>query len=99
MKIATDVLGKATRAAVTVPTGSRVRKRARQAHRLKGAASNFALTDFCAHLGRVEAAALAEAGVAEVAQGLDLATKEAVRGLRAAARDAGLQLAESSASM
>ena len=72
---------------------------ARQAHRLKGAASNFALKGFCDHLGRIEDAARTEDGVAEAARGIDAATNEAVRALRAAARDAGLQLAESSASM
>ena len=72
---------------------------ARLAHRLKGAASNFALTEFCAHLGRVEAAARVETGAAEAAQGLDAASTKAVQALRAAARDAGLHLSESSASM
>ncbi len=72
---------------------------ARQAHRLKGAASNFALAPFCAHLARLEAAARAEAGVAEAAAGLEHAAASAVRTVRAAARDTGLQVPESSASM
>lgn len=72
---------------------------ARQAHRLKGAASNFALETFCARLGRIEAAALDGAGAGEAVSGLDEAGAEAVRLLRAAAREAGLQLPDSSASM
>jgi len=72
---------------------------ARPAHRLKGAASNFALDAFCARLARVEEAALDEAEVSEALDGLDAAAAAAVQMLRAAAGKAGLQLLDSSASI
>jgi len=64
---------------------------ARQAHRLRGAASNFALTSLCTHLARIEDAALAQGDVAGAAAGIDETAGAAVQGLRAAARDLGLQ--------
>jgi two-component system, OmpR family, sensor histidine kinase TorS len=72
---------------------------ARQAHKLKGAASNFVLTPFCDKLGQIEAAARQGTGVAEQVEGIEAMAGEAVRALRAAARGLGLQLPESSASM
>jgi len=72
---------------------------ARRAHRLKGAASNFALTGLCDHLGRIEEAALAEEGVVEASKRFDAAAEEALSALRAAALATGLQLPRSSASM
>ncbi|PIE08696.1 MAG: hybrid sensor histidine kinase/response regulator [Rhodobacterales bacterium] len=65
---------------------------ARAAHRLKGAASNFALTGFCAHLARIETAARAEADVGAALDGLDTSADTATRSLRAAAAALGLRL-------
>ncbi len=65
---------------------------ARQAHRLRGAASNFALTPLCSHLARIEDAARAGGDVAAAATGLDETAAAAVQALRAAARALGLQL-------
>ena len=72
---------------------------ARQAHRLRGAASNFALTALCDQLGRIEAAAKAEHGVHEAVAGLEAGAAAAVAALTAAARGLGLQLSPGSASM
>ena len=60
--------------------------RRRMAHRLKGAASNFALHDFCGLMRRLEA------GEAAALDGLEAAAGAADRALRAAAGRAGLQL-------
>lgn len=72
---------------------------ARRAHRLRGAAANFALDRFGAHLGRIETAAMSGTGVREAMTGLEAVSGEAVQMLRSAARDAGLQLADNSANM
>ncbi len=65
---------------------------ARQAHRLKGAASNFALRPLCNHLAQIEDAALAGGDVNAAAAGIDETAAAAVRNLKAAARDLELQL-------
>ena len=65
---------------------------ARQAHRLKGAASNFALAALCDHLGRVEAAARDSRGATGAAAGIEVTAATAVRALRSAASELGLQI-------
>ncbi len=66
-------------------------ERRRTAHRLKGAASNFALHDLCDRLRRLQA------GDSGALEGLELAARAAEQGLRAAAGRAGLQLPEGDA--
>ena len=66
-------------------------QRRRAAHRLKGAASNFALHELCALLQRIQS--VDGAGL----DGLMLSAEAAAASLRRAALSAGLQLAQGSA--
>ncbi|MFP7570429.1 ATP-binding protein [Marivita sp. S2033] len=76
-------------AALSAITTSEPDAQRKAAHRLKGAASNFALDQFCAVLAQVEATpgALDRALIARVKQGADTA----VAALQAATAQAGLQ--------
>lgn len=70
---------------------------ARISHRLKGAASNFAMTAFCDRLGHLERAVRSGEGIDAAWEGIDEAASEALAELRAAARGLGLELQDSSA--
>ncbi len=64
----------------------------RHTHRLRGAASNFALTALCNQLARIEDAAGNGAEITEAMAGLEKNAKTASATLRNAAHKAGLQL-------
>ncbi|MDV7145853.1 ATP-binding protein [Tropicimonas sp. TH_r6] len=67
---------------------------ARLAHRLKGAAANFRLTELAGQLAQIEAAARSEDPLAELSQSLDQTFRAASDKLRAAAETAGIQLSD-----
>jgi len=71
---------------------------AKQAHRLKGAASNFALGALCDDLAAIEDAARQGGNVAGRMPGLEETLDASVATLRAAAHELGLQLSTTSAS-
>lgn len=69
-------------------------KLGRLAHRLKGAASNFALHEFCNHLGYIDETARKGGDISDLMQGLEKRAEKASVILTNAATAAGLQLSE-----